>query len=105
MVYYRFVPCSFHSKNIESFHSVISYIKKNKSIKQIFGLEQNNFLYLAQHNRIPVYSHFVPPSFRSKNKDLFLVWSEITSYTRTEMTVARNDRIPIQLDCLGELTG
>ena len=52
------------------------------------------------------YGHFVPWTFRSKNKKLFrsvigqknkfLVRSEVTSYTWNEMTIERNDRIPVK---------
>ena len=68
-------------------------------------------LALVLESRSPiteVYGFFVPWSFRSKNKESsslglknesikhILVRSEITSCNRNEMTMERNNRIPLQ---------
>ena len=56
------------------------------------------FLHLERNDRIPVYDHFIPWSFRSKSKELFVVWSELL------LTLGRKHRIPIQLGSLKEMT-
>ena len=52
MVYGHFIPCSFRSKNNESFRSSLGL--KNEFIEQISGSERNNFLYSERNDLMPI---------------------------------------------------